>query len=269
MKIATALTIAGSDSGGGAGIQADLKTFAALEVHGLSAITAITAQSTVEVRAIHSVPVDMIAAQLDTVLDDFEVGAAKTGMIHSAEIISTIVGVIRRRELRVVVDPVMIAESGAALLEPSAIHALVSELVPCAEVLTPNIPEAEALLGRKIGPLEDRVAAGHALRALGARAVLVKGGHAAGPPTDVFVDARGVVHVFEAARIATTSTHGTGCTYAAAIAALLARGEPVVRAVERAHAYVHGAIAAAPRQPVLGRGHGPVHHLHPWYRWGG
>lgn len=258
------LTIAGSDSGGGAGIQADLKTFAALEVFGLSAITAITAQSTVEVRAIHRVPAELVRAQIDTVCDDFAPRFAKTGMLHDAELIGVVARAIEERGLSVVVDPVMIAESGASLLEPAALPAILRELLPLASILTPNLPEAEALLGRRIPALADRREAAKALVALGARAVVVKGGHAEGPPIDVYAGPEGVVEL-GGERIATTSTHGTGCTFSAAIAAYLARGAPPLAAVQAAHGYLRAALLAAPRDPALGRGRGPVHHLHPWY----
>jgi hydroxymethylpyrimidine/phosphomethylpyrimidine kinase len=251
------MTIAGSDSGGGAGIQADLKTFQALGVYGASTLTAITAQNTVGVRAVHEIPTDVIAAQIDAVVEDIGVDAAKTGMLSSAEIIATVADRLRHWRLeRLVVDPVMVAKSGDRLLREDAVHALVHELLPLAMVLTPNLPEAEVLVGRSLASDEEIRQAARDIFDLGPRAVVIKGGHRAGDATDVLYDGR-AFHVFEAEHVDTPNTHGTGCTFSAAIAAGLARGEDVVDAVESAKHYVNEAIR---RSTPLGRGHGPVAH---------
>lgn len=261
------LTVAGSDSGGGAGIQADLKTFAALGVHGLSAITAVTAQSTVEVRAIHAVPAEMVRAQIEVLLDDFDFEIVKTGMLLSSATIRTVASLIEERGLRAIVDPVMVSESGTPLLEPGAIETLKEELLPSAALFTPNLLEVEALLGMRPETEEQMEQAGRALLARGPGAVLVKGGHRAGPPIDVLVTSGGERLVLAGDRIDSRSTHGTGCTYASAIAAFVARGESLERAVQSAHAFVRAAIAAVPRVPSLGRGRGPLHHFHRFYPW--
>jgi hydroxymethylpyrimidine/phosphomethylpyrimidine kinase len=261
----TVLTIAGSDSGGGAGIQADLKTFAALGVHGTSAITAVTAQSTTEVRGVHALPASFVRSQIETVLDDFDVAAIKTGMLANAEIIETVADVLARRRHAAVIDPVMIASSGAELIERSAIEALIEKLLPLARVLTPNLPEAERLAGFHPYTIDQMVDAGRVLIQRGASAVLIKGGHLEGDPVDVLVERSGIVTQLESPRIETSSTHGTGCTYASAIAAFLAKGDALKTAVERAHKYLYEAIAAAPKTPALGKGKGPVHHFHPFY----
>lgn len=263
----TALTIAGSDSGGCAGIQADLRTFSALGVHGTSALTALTAQSTVEVRAVHPVPPDFVRAQLETVLDDFEVSAAKTGMLANAAITRVVAEVIATRRLIAVVDPVMIASSGAALIDEEAIEVLQRELMPLAVVLTPNLPELAKLVGSLPESPEEMIAAARSLLARGAPAVLIKGGHRIGAPIDILVQRTGDPLVLHSPRLETNATHGTGCTYAAAIAAHLARGETLRSAVERAHAYLFEAIASAPKNSELGRGKGPVHHMHLHYPW--
>jgi hydroxymethylpyrimidine/phosphomethylpyrimidine kinase len=252
------MTIAGSDSGGGAGIQADLKTFQALEVYGASTITAITAQNTVGVFAVHEIPTEVIAAQIDAVADDIGVDAVKTGMLSSAAIIETVADRVRHWRLeKLVVDPVMVAKSGDRLLREEAVQALIQELVPLAMVLTPNLPEAEVLLGRSIqSETEIRQAAGDIVD-LGARAVLVKGGHATGPnATDVLFDGH-AFHVYQSERVETPNTHGTGCTLSAAIAAGLARDMSVVAAVDQAKHYLTEAIR---RAGPLGAGHGPVAH---------
>jgi hydroxymethylpyrimidine/phosphomethylpyrimidine kinase len=253
------LTIAGSDSGAGAGIQADLKTFAALGVYGVTVITAITAQNTMGVRAVQEVDPEVIAAQLDALAEDFHIAALKTGMLSSAPIIETVVAGLKRHALRpLVVDPVMIAKSGDRLLREDAVETLRRALLPLAYVVTPNIPEAEVLSGHTIGTLADRVAAGRAIMELGADAVVIKGGHSDEDPiVDLLVDGNGV-HEFRAARIATTSTHGTGCTFSSAIAAGLGRGEGLAAAVAEARAYLSSALAQA---PGLGHGHGPLNHF--------
>jgi len=253
------LTIAGSDSGGGAGIQADLKTFAAFGVYGVSVITAITAQNTVGVRAVQEIDPDVIAAQLDAVAEDFSIAALKTGMLSSVVIIETVAAGVRRHVLRpLVVDPVMIAKSGDRLLREDAVGTLRRTLLPLAHVVTPNIPEAEVLSGLTIRTHADRVAAGRAIMELGAHAVVIKGGHSDEDPiVDLLVDGNGVQE-FRAERIATASTHGTGCTFSAAIAAGLGRGEDLATGVGEARAYLSSALAQA---PGLGLGHGPLNHF--------
>jgi hydroxymethylpyrimidine/phosphomethylpyrimidine kinase len=259
MTLPVALTIAGSDSGAGAGIQADLKTFAALGVYGLTVVTAITAQNTLGVRAVQDVDADVIAAQLDAVAEDFSIGALKTGMLSSAAIIETIAAGIQRHRLGpLVVDPVMIAKSGDRLLREDAVEALRRRLLPLAEVVTPNIPEAEILAGRPIRTRDDRLTAARAIMELGAHAVVIKGGHADDDPiVDVLVDGDGV-HEYPAPRIATASTHGTGCTFSAAITAGLAQGLDLQRAVAEARGYISRALSSA---PGLGHGHGPLNHF--------
>ncbi|MEA2636600.1 MAG: hydroxymethylpyrimidine/phosphomethylpyrimidine kinase [Chloroflexota bacterium] len=253
------LTIAGSDSGAGAGIQADLKTFAALGVYGVSVITAITAQNTVGVRAVQEIDPDVIAAQLDAVAEDFSIAALKTGMLSSAAIIQTVAAGLKRHALHpLVVDPVMIAKSGDRLLREDAIETLRQTLLPLAQVVTPNIPEAEVLTGLTIRTHGDRVTAGRAIMKLGAHAVVIKGGHSDEDPiVDLLVDGDGV-HEFRAARIATESTHGTGCTFSSAIVAGLGLGKDLATAVGEARAYLSSALAQA---PGLGHGHGPLNHF--------
>jgi hydroxymethylpyrimidine/phosphomethylpyrimidine kinase len=260
MKLPVALTIAGSDSGGGAGIQADLKTFAALGVHGTSAITAITAQNTLTVTDIHEVPIRIIRAQIDAVVDDLGVQAAKTGMLASAAIIEAVAAAIRERGLEnVVVDPVMVAKGGARLLQSNAIAALYRHLLPLAAVVTPNIPEAEVLLGRPLASLDDRRQAARDLVALGPRAAVVKGGHADADAIDVYWDGAEMVEL-EGRRIDTKNTHGSGCSFSAAIAAGLAKGQSPLEAVRAAKAFISGAIE---HSLDIGKGHGPVN---PMYR---
>jgi hydroxymethylpyrimidine/phosphomethylpyrimidine kinase len=259
MTVPVALTIAGSDSGAGAGIQADLKTFAALGVYGVTVITAVTAQNTVGVRAIQEIDAHLISAQLDAVAEDFSIGALKTGMLSSVATIETVVAGIRRHRLRpLVVDPVMVAKSGDRLLREDAVEALRRRLLPLAEVVTPNIPEAEVLAGRAIHSREDRLSAARAIIELGAHAVVIKGGHSDDHPiVDLLVDGDRILE-FRAPRIVTTSTHGTGCTFSAAIAAALARGQDLAAAVGEARAYLSSALAEA---PGLGHGHGPLSHF--------
>ena len=259
MTVPVALTIAGSDSGAGAGIQADLKTFAALGVYGVTVITAITAQNTQGVRAVQDVDPAVVAAQLDAVAEDFSIAALKTGMLSSAAIIETVAAGIRRHGLGpLVVDPVMIAKSGDRLLREDAVEALRRRLLPLAHVVTPNIPEAQVLSGRPIRTHSDRLAAARAIMELGAHAVVIKGGHSDDDPiVDLLVDQQGV-HEYRATRIVTSSTHGTGCTFSAAIAAALARGRDLQDAVGEARDYLSLALASA---PGLGHGHGPLNHF--------
>jgi len=255
MKLPVAMTIAGSDSGGGAGIQADLKTFAALGVHGTSALTAITAQNTQGVTDILELPLSLIREQIDVVVDDIGVQAAKTGMLSSAAIIETVAEAIVRHQIRnLVVDPVMVAKGGAKLLRDDAVAALRARLVPLAAVLTPNLPEASVLLGRRVESLEERRQAARDLVAMGARAVVVKGGHAEGDVTDVFFDGSDIVEL-AGERIATANTHGSGCVFSAAITAGLARGAEPLAAVREAKSFITRAIAEAIE---IGHGHGPV-----------
>ena len=262
-ETAIALTIAGSDSGGGAGIQADLKTFSALGVYGASAITALTAQNTRAVTAVHDVPPGIVVAQIDAVFDDLKVRAVKTGMLFSAELVQAVAEALEGRHVPVVVDPVMVAKSGDVLLRDDAIAAMRELLFPLSEVLTPNLPEAARLLNRPVAADETEIESqGRALLALGPRAVLMKGGHANGSRcVDVLVAENRSPLRFEAARSGTRNTHGTGCTLSAAIAAHLALGADLPAAVREAHAYLQGAINAADLLTV-GSGHGPVHHFH-------
>ena len=254
-----ALTIAGSDSSAGAGIQADLKTFAALNVYGLSALTAITAQNTQGVRAALTLAPELVEAQIDAVLEDIGADAAKTGMLAGSEIIEAVAGCISRWKLRVVVDPVMVAKSGDPLLAPAAVTALRSVLLPLATVVTPNIPEAEVLSGLQIKTSKDMRAAAYAIFDLGPSSVVVKGGHRTDRAIDIFFDGERFME-FPAERIVTPHTHGTGCTFSAAIAAFLARGLSLHEAVAGAKQYITEAIRQA---PGLGKGHGPVEHF--WY----
>ena len=256
--VATALTIAGSDSGGGAGIQADLKTFAALGVYGASAITAITAQNTCGVEAVQAVDPEIVAAQIRSVALDIPVAAAKTGMLFSGDIIHAVAVAVQTARLgHLVVDPVMVATSGDRLLRPEAEASLKNEVIPLAAVVTPNLAEAEVLTGSKVHTLDDMRAAAESLVADGAAAVVVKGGHAMTKATDVFYDGERM-ELLEGVVVETTSTHGTGCTFSAAICAYLARGADLLEAVRRAKRYLTGALQNA---SPLGRGSGPVEHF--------
>ena len=260
-----AMTIAGSDSGGGAGIQADLKTFAALGVYGTSVLTAITAQNTVGVTGIHEVPVDIVAAQIEAVITDIGADAVKTGMLSSSDIIETVARELAHfRVDRLVIDPVMVAKSGDLLLREEAVNALRTKLLPLATVVTPNIPEAETLAAMRIQSREDARRAAEVIFGMGARAVVVKGGHLEGPPVDLFYDG-GEFREFSAPRIDTANTHGTGCTFASAVAAGLAKGMEVVDAVAAAKEYVTEAIRHSSDLGQVGQGHGPLHHFHRWW----
>jgi hydroxymethylpyrimidine/phosphomethylpyrimidine kinase len=263
MTIPIALTIAGSDSGGGAGIQADLKTFSALEVYGASVITALTAQNTRGVSGIHAVPAEFVTAQLDAVFGDLAVAAVKIGMVAEPSVIAAIVAALRRwRPAHVVFDPVMVATSGDRLVTPEAIEVLRRDLIPQVDLITPNMPEAAVLLGEPMATDETAVAEqGVRLLGLGCPAVLIKGGHATGTESvDWLVRREGVVRL-AAPRIETQNTHGTGCTLSSAIAARLARGDDLERAVGGAKRYISAALEASGRLQV-GHGHGPVHHFH-------
>lgn len=260
--VVNVLTIAGSDSGGGAGIQADLKSFSAQGTYGASVITAITAQNTREVTAVHPIPNDVIRAQIDAVLSDIDVKAIKIGMLGQQDLIETVAVGIKDFSGPIVLDPVMISKSGAQLLPEDALAELRDTLLPRAALITPNLPEAAVLLGQKLAIHEDDVQSqGEHLRELGAGAVLMKGGHAEGVTcTDILLEAT-KNHRFQAPRIATQNTHGTGCSYSSAIAALLAKGHSMSDAVRRAHAWLHNAIVNADKLHV-GAGHGPIHHFH-------
>jgi hydroxymethylpyrimidine kinase/phosphomethylpyrimidine kinase len=266
MKPPVALTIAGSDSGGGAGIQADLKTFAALGVHGTSAITAVTAQNTTGVSRFVELPPDMVRAQIDDVVSDLAPAAAKTGMLASAAIIEVVAAAVAAHGLaNLVVDPVMVAKGGAKLLADDAVDALRTKLLPLAAVVTPNLPEAEVLLDRGVATRDERERAAADLVALGCRAAVVKGGHAEGDADDVFFDGGEPVWL-AAERIDTPNTHGSGCTFSAAIAAGLARGLDMQRALGDAKVFIGGAILHA---LDVGHGHGPVNPMWavvPWRR---
>ena len=257
------LVVAGSDSGGGAGIQADIKTISMLDAYVATAITALTAQNTEGVFGVVPIPPEFIRRQIEVVLDDIGADVIKTGMLHDAAVIEAIAGVLQERAaaVPVVVDPVMAAKGGARLIEPEAIDALKRLLIASAEIVTPNLPEAEILCGATIGDVAEMRTAGETLLRLGCRAALVKGGHLSGETvSDVLVTAGGGVRVWESPRIATRHTHGTGCTLASGIAAGLAQGLDLEEAVDRARNYVQRAIAGA---PGLGRGHGPLDHAHP------
>lgn len=258
----TALTIAGSDSGGGAGIQADLKTFAAHGVYGTSAITAITAQNTLGVTACEALPADLVTAQIEAVMSDLGAHAAKTGMLANAAIVEAVAAAVEDLEIPwLVVDPVMIAKSGDRLVDDEALGAMKAELLRRAFLVTPNIPEAEALSGMTIASDEDRREAARRILALGASSVIVKGGHAPSADIiDLLYDGERFTE-FRTERVAGRNTHGTGCTFAAALTAHLALGRQLAEAVPLAQAYVAGAIRHA---PDLGRGHGPMHHF--WKR---
>jgi hydroxymethylpyrimidine/phosphomethylpyrimidine kinase len=255
------LSIAGSDSGGGAGIQADLKTFSALGCYGMTAITAITAQNTVGVRAIHGVPPDILKAQIEAVVEDIGVDAVKIGMLHSPEVVEVVAWAIAHYKLeRVVLDPVMVATSGDRLIAQETVQVLVRKLFPLASVITPNLDEAALLLGREVRGVEELDQAARDLLAMGAQSVLLKGGHLAGESVvDVLAEPGLPMQRFESARIASRNVHGTGCTLSSAIAAKLALGLPLPQAVAQARAYILQAIVNGARVKT-GQGHGPLNH---------
>jgi len=256
---AVALTVAGSDSGGGAGVQADLKTFAAFGVYGVSAVTAVTAQNTRGVSAVETLSPGIVSAQIAAVVADFQIAALKTGMLANAGIIGAVARVLRvSRVGPLIVDPVMVAKSGDRLLDADALEALTRDLMPLAALVTPNLPEAEVLTGMPVRTLEEQREAARRIVGLGARAVVVKGGHAeTAEIVDVLFDGQAFTE-FGAERVPGTSTHGTGCTFSAAIAAQLALGRGIQEAIPLAQAYVAKAIRNA---PGLGHGHGPMGHL--------
>jgi len=262
-----ALTIAGSDSGGGAGIQADLKTFAALGVYGVSVITALTAQNTRSVSAIHNVPADFVAAQIDAVFADFKIGAVKIGMLSQAAIVDAVAEALaRHRAHTIVLDPVMVASSGGRLLDASAVDVLRGRLIPRALVVTPNLPEAAALTGASLARDEREMEVqAREILSLGARHVLIKGGHGSGEESVDLLVGQGDTVRLAAKRIDTKNTHGTGCTLSSAIAAELAKGRDLVTACRNAKAYLTATIAAADQLNV-GHGHGPLHHFYSSWR---
>jgi hydroxymethylpyrimidine/phosphomethylpyrimidine kinase len=262
-SIRKALTIAGSDSGAGAGIQADLKTFAALGVYGTSVITAITAQNTVGVTQVLALDPKLVSAQIDAVVTDIGAHALKTGMLANAAIIDAVASKIQRHRLKnLVVDPVMVATSGDLLIQKNAVATLRSRLLPLAAVITPNIPEAEELSGIALRTSDQIAEAARRIVAMGAQSVVIKGGHLKGPAVDLFFDGK-EFRALSAARIRTKNTHGTGCTFSAAIAAYLAQGETVQRAVVLAKNYITAAIRAGFR---VGAGHSPVNHFHRFWK---
>lgn len=264
-----ALTIAGSDCSGGAGVQADLKTFSALGCYGMSVLTALTAQNTVAVRGIHEVPAEFVTAQLNAILDDIHVDAVKTGMLHSPEIIKTVADTLKSSPIKkIVVDPVMFAKSGDRLIRDDAIDGLTEHLIPLATVLTPNLPEAGELLRRSIKTRDHMEESAHALLELGPQAVVVKGGHLDFGGSDDYLAFKTPSGVegkwFYARREMSSNMHGAGCTFASAIAAFLARGLPVSEAIVSAKEYIARAVARG-SELQLGKGKGPVAHFHEFW----
>lgn len=256
------LTIAGSDSGGGAGIQADLKAFAARGVYGMTAITALTAQNTISVQSVFEISADFVGAQIDAVMEDMGADAWKTGMLSNSEIIKMLVKKVKEYQIQtIIVDPVMVARSGDSLLHPSAQKALIKELIPLAFVLTPNHHEAEVIVGKKITNLEDAKTAAQKIYKMGARNVIIKGGHIPGvkDAVDILYDGDKIIEI-SAPRIETKNTHGTGCTYASSIAAEIAKGNEVLSAVKTAKKYLTQTLKSA-RYLEIGRGNGPLDHF--------
>lgn len=261
------LTIAGSDSGGGAGIQADLKTFSAIGCYGMSVITALTAQNTQGIKAIHAVPPVFAAQQIDAVLTDIGADAIKIGMLYSAELIETVAETLKKHAVKkIVLDPVMVAQSGDKLLQDDAVEAIKAHLMPLADVVTPNIPEASVLTGRQLKRWEDIEGAAETLAQHGSRSILIKGGHGdENKSTDLLFLTRERRFVrLEADRIKTDNNHGTGCTLSSAIASYMAKGKNIEAAVHKAKAFMNQAIAAGAAYK-LGHGHGPVHHFFQWW----
>lgn len=259
-ELPKAMTIAGSDSGAGAGIQADLKTFAALGVYGTSVLTAVTAQNTVEVAAIAEVPDEVVIAQIDTVVEDIGANAVKTGMLSGRSIIQNVADRLEAWGIRwLVVDPVMVSKSGVPLLQPNAVEALRKDLLPLASIVTPNIPEAEILAGISIATADDMREAAKRIAKQGPGIVIVKGGHLEGPPVDLVFDGSDFLPI-EGERVQTTNTHGTGCTYSAAITALLAHGLAPMEAIPLARRYLESALH---HSYAIGDGHSPVNHFAP------
>ena len=256
--VGRALTIAGSDSGGGAGIQADLKTFSAFGVHGMSVITAVTAQNTVSVDGVEPIPPDFVGLQFESVLADIGVDGVKTGMLFSPEIVQVVAGKLRESHIPfVVVDPVMVSKGGSALLEPEAVRVLRDMVLPLATIVTPNLPEAELLSGLPVKTEDEMKAAARLIHQAGCDAVLVKGGHLDGDAVDIFYDGEGFVH-YTSPRFNTPNTHGTGCTYSAAILANLILGHDMRESIRIAKSFVTSAIQHG---FALGKGHGPLNHF--------
>lgn len=260
------LTIAGSDCSGGAGIQADLKTFAAHGAYGMSVVVSVVAENTSRVISIQDIGADIIRDQLDAVFEDIQVDGVKVGMLSNIDVMKAVAEKLRQyRPPRPVIDPVMVAKGGCALMQKDALQTLINEIIPLACVLTPNIPEAEAITGLKIADLKDMKKAAVMIHKMGAEKVLVKGGHLRGDAEDILFDG-GSFHSFAGKRIPTKNTHGTGCTFSSAIAANLAEGMEVTEAVRLAKEYITGAIEHA---LPIGRGHGPTHHFYKFYQIGG
>ena len=258
--IPIALTIAGSDPSGGAGLQADLKTFHQFGVYGEAVVTLVTVQNTVRVSRVEVLPAGLVIEQIEAVLEDIPPAAAKTGALGSPEVVSAVARAAAAFQFPLVVDPVMVSKHGLPLAAEEAVRAIRAELLPRAALVTPNVPEAEALAGIRVRSREDMLRAARAIQGAGAGAVLVKGGHLEGDATDLLLDRSGAVHEFPGERIPTNHTHGTGCTYSAAIAAGLARGLDLYAAVARAKRFIQEAIRT---NPGLGRGSGPVNHHTP------
>ena len=261
------LTIAGSDSGGGAGIQADLKTFSAIGCFGMSVITALTAQNTQGVKAIHAVPPAFTVEQIEAVLSDIGADAIKIGMLYSAELIEAVAQELKKHGARkIVLDPVMVAQSGDKLLQDNAIEAIKTHLMPLADVVTPNIPEASVLCGRPLTQRSDIESAAEALAKYGSRSILIKGGHGdERKSTDLlFLTGEGRFVSLEADRIETRNNHGTGCTLSSAIASYMAKGKDIEEAVQEAKTFINQALAAGAHYKI-GHGHGPVHHFFQWW----
>lgn len=259
------LTIAGSDCSGGAGIQADLKTFSAHGVFGMSVIVSVVAENTSRVMDIQDITPEMIEKQIDAVFEDIEVDAVKVGMLSTPECMRAVAGKLRQyKPKHVVIDPVMYAKNGCPLMDPSAVDALIETILPLADVLTPNIPEAERITGMEIQSVTDMEAAAQKIHDMGCRTVVVKGGHAIGNALDVLFDGK-QMHHFETKRIDTKNTHGTGCTFSSAVASQLALGMDICTAVEKAKAYVTTAIT---HSLAIGKGCGPTHHFYDLYQHG-
>ncbi len=257
------LSIAGSDCSGGAGIQADLKTFSAHGVFGMSVIVSVVAENTSRVIDIQDITPDMIKKQIDAVFEDIEVDAVKIGMLSTPACMEAVAErILRYQPLNIVIDPVMYAKNGCALMQPESVDTLIKTIIPLADVLTPNIPEAEKISGLSIASVRDMETAARRIHAMGCKAVVIKGGHAVGSPLDVLFDGESFTH-FETARINTKNTHGTGCTFSSAIASELATGCTVKEAVQKAKAYVTTAIAHA---LPIGKGNGPTHHFYELYQ---
>ena len=259
------LTIAGSDCSGGAGVQADLKTFSAHGVFGMSVIVSVVAENTSRVIAIQNITPDMIEKQIDAVFEDIEVDAVKIGMLSSPECMNAVAAKLQEyKPKNIVVDPVMYAKNGCPLMEPTAVDTLIKRIIPLADVLTPNIPEAEKIAGMQISTVDDMEVAAQRIHTMGCKAVVVKGGHAVGNALDVLYDGSRIYH-FETARIDTKNTHGTGCTFSSAVASRLAKGASIEKAVELAKAYVTTAIE---HSLAIGKGCGPTHHFYELYKYG-